>query len=63
MKVQVNISDSMVERIDKIAEQLGQTRSGTCNWFISQGVLSFEKANALVNDKLPNVLADKIFEE
>lgn len=63
MKIQVTVSDSMVERIDKIAEQLGQTRSGTCNWFISQGVLSFEKANAMVNDSLPRVMADKLFNE
>lgn len=63
MKVQVNVSDSMVERIDKIAEQLGQTRSATCNWFISQGVLSFEKANSFVSENLASAVATKIFDE
>lgn len=63
MKVQVNIADSMVERIDRIAEQLGQTRSGTCNWFISQGVLSFENANNFMKENLSTAMVEKIMKD
>lgn len=50
MRVQVNLSDKMVERIDKIAEEMGLSRSATCNMFIGQGVNSYEKANSIMAD-------------
>ena len=50
MRVQVNLSDKMVERIDRIAEDLGLSRSSLCNMFIGQGVNSYEKANTLITN-------------
>lgn len=44
MRVQVNISDVMVERIDKYAQMMGVSRSALCSMLIGQGIMGFDKA-------------------
>ena len=48
MRVQVNLSEKMVERVDRIAEDMGLSRSAVCNMLIGQGVNSYEKANNII---------------
>ena len=44
MRVQVNVSDEIVKKVDLYAEQLGVSRSALCSMFIGQGVMSYDKA-------------------
>ena len=41
-RIQVNLSDEMVTKIDNYAAMLGMSRSGLCAYFIGQGTLAFE---------------------
>lgn len=43
-KLQVNVSDELVEKIDIIAKALGVSRSSLCAIWIGQGALGYEKA-------------------
>lgn len=43
MRVQVNLSDNMVKRIDTIAENVGVSRSALCATIIGQYVMGIEK--------------------
>lgn len=63
MRVQVNLSDKMVERLDAIAEDLGLSRSSLCNMFIGQGVNSYEKANTLFTSIPQEVLVKALNSE
>lgn len=44
MKLQVNVSDELVGRIDKYAQMMGVSRSALCAMFIGQGVMGYDKA-------------------
>lgn len=44
MKIQVNISDDLVKRVDEYAKTMGVSRSALCAVFIGQGVMGYEKA-------------------
>ena len=44
MKVQVNISDEMVKKIDGYAEKMGVSRSALCSVWIGQAVMGYEKS-------------------
>lgn len=48
MRIQVQLSDQMVERIDKIAESYGVNRSAFCAMIIGQSVNSLEQASTIV---------------
>lgn len=50
MRVQVNVNDEMVERIDYYAKLMGMSRSGLCSYFIGMGMMSIEKANTIMNE-------------
>lgn len=55
MRVQVNLSDSMVERVDSYAKLMGVSRSALCSMLIGQGVMNFEKSMDIIGsfgDKL-----------
>lgn len=52
MRIQVSMSDSMVERLDKIADEMGVSRSALCTTFIGQAVLAHEKTYSFVQDAL-----------
>lgn len=47
MRVQVNIADDMVEKIDSYASKFGCSRSSLCSVLIGQGIMSYEKQNEI----------------
>ena len=55
MRVQVNLSEEMVENVDKYAKQMGVSRSALCSILIGQGIMSSNKAMDVVS-----VIGDKI---
>lgn len=59
MRVQVNISDVMVERIDKYAQMMGVSRSALCSMLIGQGIMGFDKAFDIM-DGVATKLDEKI---
>lgn len=57
MRIQVNVSDEMVKRIDEIASLLGVSRSAMCAFFVGQGVFSYEKVLSVTDDTLDSFKA------
>lgn len=60
MRIQVSVSDQMVERLDKIAAELGVSRSALCSTFIGQAVLAHEQTYTMVRDTLASMGAAAI---
>lgn len=54
MKVQVNLSDEMVTRVDNLAKSYGVSRSALCSMYIGQMVDSMEKSSSAVASILGN---------
>ena len=67
MRVQVNLSDEMIERCDYYSKKMGVTRSSLCSMLIGQGIMSFDKSMdilQLIGDKLgDSMLAEKTMQE
>ncbi len=59
MRIQVNLSDEMVGRVDKIASMYGVTRSGLLATFIGQMVTQTESSLTLAK----NLFSDASFQE
>lgn len=49
MKVQVTVSDEMVNKIDKYANLMGISRSALCATFIGQGIMGYEKTYEMLD--------------
>lgn len=62
MRIQVNVSDEMVENIDKYAKKFGMTRSAFCNTLICQGVIQYDTSADII-EKLSNNIYDKLSKE
>lgn len=58
VRVQVNISEEMVQKIDEYAQKMGVSRSALCSVFVGQGIMSYEKYNDLLK-----VISDKVLEQ
>lgn len=56
-RVQVNLTEEMIERIDKIRKQYGVTRSALCAMFIGQMVDGTEKGVEIAR----NLMQDENF--
>lgn len=59
MRVQVNVSDELVERIDKYAKTMGVSRSALCSVWIGTHVMSLDKSMDILDEmgvKLTDVL-------
>lgn len=67
MRVQVNLSDEMVERVDLYAKKMGVSRSALCSMLVGQGIMGYDKSMdviSLIGDKLgDSLLAEKTLEE
>lgn len=67
MRVQVNISNEMVVKIDEYASKMGVSRSALCSMLIGQGIMSYDRSIDLLKflgDKLgDSLLAEKTLEE
>ena len=60
MKLQITVSDELVEQIDKYANMMGISRSALCATFIGQGVMNYNKSYQIL-DKLGEQLGDVMF--
>lgn len=49
MKVQVTVSDEMVNKIDKYANLMGISRSALCATFIGQGIMGYDKTYEMLD--------------
>lgn len=63
MRVQVNLSDEMVGKVDAYARKMGVSRSALCSMLVGQGIMSYDKSMdllTLIGDKVgDSLLADK----
>lgn len=63
MKVQVNVSDELVKKIDEYAKIMGISRSALCAVWIGQGVLGYEKTfdifQSTFGESLSNLTTDE----
>lgn len=53
MRVQVSLSDEMVQCVDFYAKRMGVSRSALCSMLIGQGVMTFDN---LMNDEIKTKL-------
>lgn len=44
MRVQVNLSEEMVDRVDGYAKKMGVSRSALCSILVGQGIMSYDKS-------------------
>lgn len=67
MRLQVNVADEMVTRIDDIASQMGVSRSALCSVAIGQYIMSLDKTmdilNALGEKVGDSLLTEKILKK
>lgn len=50
MRIQVNLSDSMVKKLDKLADDYGVTRSALCAMLIGQGADGINQAKQIITE-------------
>ena len=50
MRLQVNVNDKMLEKIDKYCGMMAVSRSALCGMLIGQGLMGFDKSFMLVED-------------
>lgn len=66
MRVQVNLSDDLVKKIDGYAKVMGVSRSALCSVWIGQSAMSYEQSFAIVQqmgDKLEQALKEQVLKE
>lgn len=66
VKLQISVPDEMVERIDRIANEMGMTRSQLCAFFIGNSVRQTEmqtNAIASLSSTIAPVLEQALKEE
>ena len=67
MRVQVNLSDEMVGKVDAYARKMGVSRSALCSMFVGQGIMNYDKSMdilTLIGDKVcESLLSEKTLEE
>jgi metal-responsive CopG/Arc/MetJ family transcriptional regulator len=67
MRVQVNLSDEMVSKVDMYARKMGVSRSALCSMLVGQGIMGYDKSMdllSLIGDKVgDSLLAEKTLKE
>lgn len=67
MRVQVNLSDEMVVKVDSYAKKMGVSRSALCSILVGQGIMTYDKSMDIISvmgDKLgDSLLAEKVLKE
>lgn len=63
MKVQVNVSDELVKKIDEYAKIMGISRSALCAVWIGQGALGYEKTFDIFQSTLGASLSELTADE
>ena len=61
MRVQVNLSEEMVSKVDKYSSKMGVSRSALCSLLIGQGIMSYDKSFEVM-DNVGKKIADSIDE-
>ena len=62
MRVQVNLSDEMVNKVDTYSSKMGLSRSALCCYLIAQGILGLDKSMSMldtIGEKVGENLIDK----
>lgn len=62
MRVQVNINDDMVQKIDTYAHKYGVTRSALCSVAVGQYIDNLDNAKAVLNN-IGQQLSDNIIKQ
>lgn len=60
MRIQVNVSDETVEKIDKLAKEMGVSRSALCSVWIGQYLYSLESGQQKAEEILKKFLMDNV---
>lgn len=63
MRIQVNLSDEMVEKVDSYASKMGVNRSALCAVIIGQGILTYDKSFEVVEsvgEKIGQEVSEKV---
>lgn len=66
MRIQVNLSDEMVSKVDAYATKMGVSRSALCSMLVGQGIMGYDKSMDLISilgDKLGDKLGDSLLAE
>ena len=62
MRVQVNLSDEMVSKVDNYARMMGVSRSALCSVLVGQGIMGFDKATDVISS-LGDMLGNSLISE
>lgn len=62
MRVQVNLSDEMVSKVDFYARKMGVSRSALCSILVGQGIMTYDKSMDIL-DVLGDKLGDTLLSE
>lgn len=67
MRVQVNLSEEMVNKVDAYARTMGVSRSALCSMLVGQGIMSYDKSMDVlthIGEKMGDtLLAERTFKE
>lgn len=58
MKVQVNLSDEIVKKIDNYAKYMGVSRSALCGMYIAQSIMALDKSFEVIQDTTKAVISN-----
>lgn len=61
MRVQVNLSDEMVNKVDMYAHKMGVSRSALCSVLIGQGIMNFDTSTDILT-AIGQKLSDNLIE-
>ena len=50
MRIQVNLSDELTDKLDSLSRSLGISRSAFCAMLIGQGVVSYQRAYDMLDN-------------
>lgn len=66
MRVQVNLSNEMVSKVDSYSRKMGVSRSSLCSMLVGQGIMNFDKSMdllTLIGDRIgDSLLSEKALE-
>lgn len=67
MRVQVNLSDEMVSKVDAYARKMGVSRSALCSMLVGQGIMGYDKSMdmlSFIGDKIgDSLIAERALQE
>lgn len=61
MRVQVNLSDEMVNKVDMYAHKMGVSRSALCSILVGQGIMNYDTSTDILT-AIGQKLSDNIID-